>query len=157
MMATLLPWQAAGQALSIPLAIAGKAKDHSQTRVRRNRFTGFRCMLIGLEESIYGLDAHRYYLEDKINLPTRRNPPNEACGQCVEFPSPIYAFDNQIQFSIFNPSTLLKCFVLLVTKMASRLHACAAMSVSLVPIGVPRFSNPVCKSANCSAARASQA
>jgi hypothetical protein len=50
---------------------------------------------------------------------------------------------NHLQSSISNPGTRTNSFVLLVTKVAPKLSAWAAMKVSKAPIAVPEFSRTV--------------
>jgi len=52
------------------------------------------------------------------------------------------------QFAMASPFTMPKCFTLLVTRTASSALACAAIIVSMLPMGVPTRSSPARTSAN---------
>ena len=52
------------------------------------------------------------------------------------------------QFASLSPATRWKCFVLFVTNVRRHDSACAAMSVSNVPIGSPRFAKALATGPN---------
>ena len=58
----------------------------------------------------------------------------------------------QTQFAVLSPTTLWKCLVLMVTKVRLSDNAWAAMRVSNVPIGSPRFAKALATGPNRSAA-----
>jgi hypothetical protein len=68
-------------------------------------------------------------------------PPEETALRTV--PGAPELARNHLQSSICNPGTRANSFVLLVTKVAPKLSAWAAMKVSKAPIAVPEFSRTV--------------